>query len=152
TLHGRQRAAAVVGVVVGAGALFATYVALTLTLDVSPTGASANARGGLPIGRFLSYLWQFYLPRLPFMSPAVGPHYGVPQVYIERFCGTFGSLEVRFPARVYDLLAIGSLAAVVAVVAALIVNRRSLRAHWREAVVLVGLALTTIVGLHIVAF
>jgi 4-amino-4-deoxy-L-arabinose transferase-like glycosyltransferase len=66
---------------------------------------------------FLTYLWDFYLPRLPFQHD-----YGIPgdagwNLLGEQPWGAFGYLEVRFPVVVYaalGALAIGILAAAVA--------------------------------------
>lgn len=78
--------------------------------------------GGHPVNvrQFLSYLWQFYLPRLWFMHPfrLVG---GVPanQLWIIQGTGAFGWLDVYLPGWVYwvsrvmiGLLAISVAAAV----------------------------------------
>ena len=46
---------------------------------------------------FVSYLWQFYLPKLSFMDPKIGPSfYGYRQVYIESFFGDFASFSVNY--------------------------------------------------------
>lgn len=68
---------------------------------------------------FGTYLWDFYLPRLPFQND-----YGIPgdagwNLLGEQPWGAFGYLEVRFPVAVYVVLtalAIGILAAAVAAV------------------------------------
>ena len=46
------------------------------------------------IREFGSYVWQFYLPRFDWMGETRVPDYDVHDVYIERFWGTFGSLDV----------------------------------------------------------
>ena len=60
--------------------------------------------GGSSVGAFASYLWEFYLPRLGFMDPTPGVPWGVKQVFVDRFFGTYGALDVVFPARALTLL------------------------------------------------
>jgi len=94
-------------------------------------------QGGFGVWGLLSQVWQFFLPKLPGMPTALAPEYGFRQMYVETFFGAFGSLEVRFPTRVYDLLEAGVLLALAGTVAALVVRRRELRGRWH---VVVGLA------------
>ncbi len=53
-----------------------------------------------------SYLWQFYLPKLPFMSPSISHSFGVRQVFVERLFGGFANLEANFSPRVYTALTV----------------------------------------------
>lgn len=101
---------------------------------------------------FLSYVWQFYLPPLPVMAPRLGPAYGFRQMFVETFYGTFASLDVRFPGRVYALLQIGSVLGLGALYTAAIVRRDELRARWHIALALAGLAVATIGFLHVVSY
>jgi 4-amino-4-deoxy-L-arabinose transferase-like glycosyltransferase len=60
----------------------------------------------------ISYAWQFYLPRLPFMDSFFGT-YQLRDVWFDGFIGAFGWLEFAFPRWVYNVslaLAIGVLA------------------------------------------
>jgi hypothetical protein len=54
------------------------------------------------IGDALSYAWQFYLPRLPFMHPQFA-HYPLYEVWFKGFIGSFGWLDYGFPGWVYTL-------------------------------------------------
>jgi hypothetical protein len=96
----------------GAGALtFAVpvgiWLAVARALDRSPVnevpspGAGAVHHVGL-----VDYLWQFYLPKPPFLGAVPGisklPAY---DVWIKTGWGAFGWLEVRFPEPVYIVLA-----------------------------------------------
>ena len=63
----------------------------------------------------VSYVWQFYLPRLPFMDSLV-PGYPLADIWLEGFVGRFGLLEFGWPGWVYALaaavfVALGCLAA-----------------------------------------
>ena len=63
----------------------------------------------------VSYMWQFYLPRLPSMHPFFHD-YQLRQVWFNGFIGEFGWLEIGFPQWVYNLslaLVLGLLALVV---------------------------------------
>ena len=80
----------------------------------TPAGAHAspfNAR------QFLSYLWQFYLPRLPFMTTFHESNgLAVDSVWLRQGWATFGWLDVRLSDWIYQLL--GALTAGFALLAA----------------------------------
>ena len=63
------------------------------------------------IREFASYVWQFYLPKLPFQTPFYAMGDGAERVYdswLKTGWGAFGWLEVRFPEWTYSLIAIFS--------------------------------------------
>lgn len=102
---------------------------------------------------FASYLWQFYLPSLPFLTDfpqlAVWP----PRAYefwIEKSWGAFGWLEVRWPKEVYWLLTAAGLAVALGAVSA-IWRRRALVSRALLAFFLVA-TLSLLVGLHLSEF
>jgi 4-amino-4-deoxy-L-arabinose transferase-like glycosyltransferase len=73
---------------------------------------------------FVGYVWQFYLPRLPFLE-----HYGpidwpvTPyEIWVKQSWGAFGWLEVRWPRQVYWVFAL--VTAVVAAGALVAILRR----------------------------
>ena len=148
----RARALAVGGAVAVTAGGLAVYLTLASSLGISAVGGSQYAPGGFPLRTFASYLWQFYLPRLPWMAPPLGGSYGVRDVYVETFWGTFGSLEVRYPGWVYDLLTLAVAALAGGVVAVLVARRHRLRAYWRILLLLAVVALSSIGALHVVAF
>jgi hypothetical protein len=143
---------------VAAGALGTALLAYQL-FGRSPNGgslyggqvATLNA-GRFNIRQFISSVWQFYFPRLPGMHRRIGPEYGYRQVFIETFYGTFGSLEVTFPKRVYDVLQALSAVGIAGFAAACVVCRRRLRRAWPMVVVLLALLLTSLVFLHYVSY
>jgi hypothetical protein len=62
---------------------------------------STRTHGGSPLGE-LSYIWQFYLPRLPGMAndfPGVSP---LRELWFDRAVGMYGWLDTHFPAWVYN--------------------------------------------------
>ena len=109
----RRRAALAAGV---AALVFALPVAAWLVtagaldraaVNQVPGVTAASADGeGLDVRELGSYLWQYYLPGLPFMQRfhVIG---GLPayEVWIKTGWAAFGWLEVKFPEAVYLLLA-----------------------------------------------
>jgi 4-amino-4-deoxy-L-arabinose transferase-like glycosyltransferase len=90
---------------------------------------AASGTGGMR--ERLAYVWQLYLPRLPFMSeqfPGANP---MPNVWLHGWIGHFGWLDAAWPEAVYRwarwvLVLVGGLAAFAT-------GRRLLRAgNWRE--------------------
>jgi hypothetical protein len=112
-------------------------------------------RGDVTAGHaegFLSYLWQFYLPKLDFMAPTIHPGYGVRQVFIDRFLGTFAQLEVTFSPGTLDFLSRAAEVTAVAAIVGLVVHHRALaRAPWALAVLVLA-ALGSLLMLHAVAY
>jgi hypothetical protein len=138
---GPRRALAVaVGalVVVGAG------VALRYAERGGPTLSGTRA--------FLSYLWQFYLPKLPGMAPPPFPGWGVRDVYVDRLYGTFGQLEITLPGGVIDAVALAGLAFVVVGVVAAVVHRRALLSAWPSIAILLAAFLGALLLVHLQAF
>ncbi len=128
---------------------FATSSHLGGTGAPSAIGSNANAVSDAlhHLPDFLSYLWQVFLPRLPFMtqhfSSATYPGF---VIFIERGWGAFGWYDVFFPSWVYALiLAVSLLVLVLAPWAA----RREwgwLSRHVPEALVVVLTPVAVIVG------
>lgn len=76
------------------------------------------------IRQFVSYMWQFYLPRLSFMTP-VEPHWGIRQAFIDRLFGGYAQLEVSPPAWALTVVAVAAVATVVSAVIGTVVRWRS---------------------------
>jgi hypothetical protein len=145
--HMSARTLAVGGAAVAAALAFVVVVLVAGAgvLD-STSGAQFNVR------QFASYLWQFYLPRLPFMNPSIGPEYGAQIAYVETFFGVFASLEVRWPPFVYDLLAVASVAGLAALCAVVIHARSRLVGRSDLVALLVAIPLTLVLALHFAAY
>jgi hypothetical protein len=114
--------------------------------------ATRGDLSGTGVRRFLSYLWQFYLPRPGFMTPTLQPNWTVRDVFVDRFYGTFAQLDVFFPQWLDRTLAIGSAVGLACVVAALVARRATLRRAAGPLAVLVVAAVTYILGLHAAAW
>jgi Predicted membrane protein (DUF2142) len=119
-------------------------------------GPGGSGSGNPPIAlnprQFLSYLWQFYLPKLGFMDPKIGPAYGYRQVYIESFFGNFASLSVNYRGVVYDALQLAAGLGLAALYTTVVARWRTVVANWP----IVVLCLTFFIGLmallHIVSY
>ena len=88
----------------------------------------AATRGSLELARmreFLSYVWQFYLPRLGFMEPAPRSDWDVRDVFVDRFWGTFAQLDAVTQTWVVDLMSTTSKIGVLALIVVLVVRRRT---------------------------
>lgn len=117
------------------------------------TGGSGNPVGTVDPRQFVSYLWQFYLPKLSFMSPKVGPSfYGYRQVYIESFFGSFASLSVDYRAQFYDLLQVVAAIGVVGLYTTAILRPRAVLAKWPAVVVSAVFFVGLMLLLHIVSY
>ena len=102
---------------------------------------------------FVSFVWQFYLPKLPFMDPRIGPAYGFNQVYIVGlFGGRFGALDTLFSPQVYDLVQLFVTSAFLLLCAAAIARAADLRARWDVIVLLIVTALSLILFLHFASY
>jgi 4-amino-4-deoxy-L-arabinose transferase-like glycosyltransferase len=111
---GPERRGALIGAVLAAGVVaapIAIYVLLCATVWDRPVwggagGVSSTGQGKPANNReMLSYIWQFYLPRLPFMHDQQGA-YPLWEVWFKGFIGRFGWLDYVFPAWVYRLAGI----------------------------------------------
>lgn len=107
--------AAVASLAVGAAVVGAGLVAGRGVADRAPVDLRADVLRG-----FVTYLWDFYLPRLPLQHDYGMRGDAAWDLLGEQTWAAFGFLEVRFPLGVYVVLtavAVGILAAAVAAVA-----------------------------------
>jgi hypothetical protein len=134
-----------------AAAVFGLRAAVVSALE-GPTAVVAGGVGGATVSgtidraldapdTFLSYTWQMFLPRLPFMTDLHVQKWPAFEVFIETGWAAFGSLVVRFPQWVYLVILAASLAA--AALCAVAVVRRRARAWalgWELAVLIAAIA------------
>lgn len=113
---------------------------------------SALNSASFNLRQFLSFVYQFFFPRLTSLQPRIGPAYGYRQVFINTFYATFGSLEVTFKPRVYDLLQVLSALGLVGFYTACVVRWRALRHHWATVLVMLSLLVTLLVFLMYVSY
>jgi 4-amino-4-deoxy-L-arabinose transferase-like glycosyltransferase len=110
-----------------------------------PTPGSAN----LPDA--LSYLWQFYLPRLSFMEPDFNA-YQAREVWLNGFVGTFGWVDYRFPGWVYDLAIPLALAILALAGRALAASWRTVRARAMELLTYLALAVGVVLFINVAGY
>ena len=146
-----QAAIVVAGLLVGATLAIAWSSSTGGASSVgSQTGIAATR--AVDVGQFLSYVWQFYLPRLSFMSPMLGPPFGYRQVFIDGFYGTFGSLEIGYPGALGDVLQYVTGAGLIGLLAAAVARRDAVRRHWHVVALLAGIVVSLLFVLHVAAY
>ena len=115
----------------------------TVSVTGAPAGTGAAAAKG-NLRELLSYIWQFYLPRIPGMHPQFSG-YPLWNVWFQGFVGRFGLLDYTFPKWVDWLFLVLFLGLAGLAARALMLDRLRVRARWRElvayAVFAAGLAL-----------
>jgi hypothetical protein len=126
------------------GAVWVTYLVAAFV---------AVSRGqGIP-RQFASYVWQFYLPRLPGMTPSIGPpNYDFGELYVSHFYGSLASTEVEISYPLERVLFWATILGLVALVLVLIRQRAAVRAQAPLAIVLGSAVLALILGLHVGAY
>lgn len=72
-----------------------------LGVSLNATGPSSPGHHSL-IG-MISYIWQFYLPRLPGMHDYFGQLFTTRQLWFNGLVGLYGWLDTQFPGWVYDI-------------------------------------------------
>jgi 4-amino-4-deoxy-L-arabinose transferase-like glycosyltransferase len=114
--------------------------------QVPGTGGGSSVPGAPHVSLF-DYLWQFYLPKLPFEGnvPAI-PKLPAYDIWIKTGWAAFGWLEVRFPDWVYAVLAVVTVGLLAGGAAVLIRRRR--RADLPLVAFFAVVALCLLAGLH----
>jgi 4-amino-4-deoxy-L-arabinose transferase-like glycosyltransferase len=108
---------------------------------------------GFNLRQFLSYLWQFYLPKLGSMDPKVGPSfYGYRQVYIDSFFGNFASLSVNYRPVFYDALQVMAGVGLVALYTTVVVRWRTVVANWTVPVLSIVFFGGLMLLLHLISY
>jgi len=152
-----RRSRALLFALVGAVCLLPVlgWIELARSKGIAPVNAVGKAAGApvrpFSVRGFLSYVWQFYLPRLPGMHlQKVTTELSVYDIWLREGWGVFGWLEVRMPEAVYILAA--AFTSLVAIASAAIIATFRDRLRWQLicffAVALVGL----LFGLHLTEY
>jgi hypothetical protein len=116
-------------------------------------GGEINLGKGFSLRQFGAFVWQFYFPKLPFMDVRVGPSYGYRQLFIERFlAGSFGSLEVQFATRIYQLVQLAAGVGLVALIAAIVARWRAVAARWDAFLLLLATVVSCVGFLHLASY
>lgn len=145
----------------GALAVIAAGAGMVLTLGVWIAVSRLNHQaaaaqvgvvtggGSLNVREFFSYLWQFYLPKLPFMNDfhTVAPTLPAWDILFKGAWAAFGWLEVLFPTWVYLVLLAVSVAAIGGAIAGLWRDRSGI--DWYVFAFLALVVLGLMAGLHV---
>jgi hypothetical protein len=137
-------------VVIASGAVLAVVGAIAVYAALRY--ATSGHLDSHTVRQFASYLWQFYLPRLGFMAPAPGPDYGVRQVFIDRFFGTYGGLDVFFTAGALTLVKWVVIATIVSAFVGLHSLRDACRRWWDVVALFVVAGVAYLLDMHFAAF
>jgi hypothetical protein len=152
----RRQALVLVG---AAGTVLAVTAAiLFVTTAGSGTGpayggevarSAGTTSGAFSLKQFLGQTWQFYLPKLGFMTHRLGPDYGYRQVYIETFYGGLFSYEVNPSKAIFDLLQSLTAAGLIWTAVAAAAKRHRLLRAWHLVVAVGGFFVSELVALHL---
>jgi 4-amino-4-deoxy-L-arabinose transferase-like glycosyltransferase len=132
-----------------------TWVIAARVMNRAADTQLATAAAAANLREFTTYVWQFYLPALPFQSDYRATHpafqtlqEGLPlyDTWIRTGGAAFGYLEVQFAEPVYWFFAAAAVAAVVACVLSL--RGRMRRLDVATGVFFVSLVLILLAGLH----
>jgi 4-amino-4-deoxy-L-arabinose transferase-like glycosyltransferase len=72
------------------------------TFGIVSSGVAGLASAHRSLSGELSYIWQFYLPRLPWMHNDFGEIFTTRQIWFRNTIGLYGWGDTAFPAWVYD--------------------------------------------------
>jgi len=154
----RRRAVLAAGVaVVAAGLPWLTWLAysrLALGAGPAPAGglASSSVNSGLDgLREQVNYVWQAFLPRLPFMVDQF-PYYPLWEVYFKGLVGRFGWFEYGFADAWYRVAAVISVALAGLAGLAAARARRSLKGRWTEIVTYALMAGSLALAIETVAY
>jgi len=155
-----HRRAAVTGVLASGVVLaapFAFYLAVQQPLfdrSASDTTTANLASTGVQrlvtVDAQLSYGWQTYFPKLPFMND-IFPYYAPWEAYFKGFVGRFGWFQFSFEGWP-NVLAAVIVAALLVLGAWALTRERRLRRRWPELVTLISLVLGLLAALTVAAY
>jgi 4-amino-4-deoxy-L-arabinose transferase-like glycosyltransferase len=96
----------------------------------------------------ISYVWQFYLPRLPGMTNDFPGLFTTRQLWFNGYLGLYGWLDTTFPGWVYDMALIPAAGIAALCIRGLLTSRGALRRRLTELVVyaLMAIGVMTLVG------
>ncbi|HXA53342.1 MAG TPA: DUF2142 domain-containing protein [Solirubrobacteraceae bacterium] len=125
------------GLALGVGAIPVVLYGLVNLLSGDPlggvfAGVLASERPGGSLFGELSYIWQFYLPPLPGMSPVFHGLSTTQVFWFNGLVGLYGWLDAPFPEWVYNVALIPAAVLAVLLAGALIRERRVLPARVGE--------------------
>jgi hypothetical protein len=127
----------------GAGPV-CVYVFVNLISNRAALGPASSTISSTKHGSVLaeaSYIWQFYLPRLPGMKSYFPGLFTTRQIWFDRSVGLYGWIDTAFPSWVYDFALVPAALTGALCLRALLVARATL---WRRGVELAVYAVLAI--------
>jgi 4-amino-4-deoxy-L-arabinose transferase-like glycosyltransferase len=148
--HGRE-ALLPAGIAGGIGASPVLLYALTNVASGAPALGSGAQIAHIfegPIFHELSYVWEFYLPRLPGMSHFFAGQLTFKDIWFDRSVGLYGWIDTEFAGWVDNVALVVAGALALLCVRALVVGRNALRARLPELAVYcaIGVGVLAMVG------
>jgi Predicted membrane protein (DUF2142) len=105
------------------------------------------------IRQFLSYVWQFYLPKLGFMQPSIGvAGYGFNEVYIQSFYSGFSWLEIEYPRFAIDLLHVATMLLLLGLYTVAVRRLDAVKRSWPTTAFLLVTGLSMVALLHLSSY
>lgn len=109
--------------------------------------------GSGSVREFLSYIWQFYLPKIGFMQQTLGPAgYDFRKGFVDRWFGTLAQLEVGLPHGLETALYWVTVGGLVALVLAIVIRRVSLTERAPLAVAFGAAVFALLLAVHLIAY
>jgi hypothetical protein len=150
-VEGRRAALGSLGIALAIAASPACLYLLANVLSNHPAlgivSVTLNGQGRSPLSG-ISYIWQFYLPRLPGMTNYFPGLSTIRQLWFNKSIGFYGWLDTSFPSWVYNLALLP--AGLIALLSArtLVGSRAALRSRVVEVIVYatMGLGLMALIG------
>lgn len=99
-----------------------------------------------------SYLWQFYLPRLPGMSPFFRGVSTSRDMWFDRFVGLYGWIDTQFPTWVDNVALVIAIAIALLALRALLVHRSALARRRLELASYGALVLAVLIMIGLVSY
>lgn len=126
------------------------YAFLSDRPAVNQIGGGASS--GMDQPGFLSYLWQFYLPHLPWQQPLPPSYPPLPMIdlWIEGAWGKFGWLEIVWPGPLYVVAA--AVTAALLAAGAVAVVQSGVRRHLPMLIFLLLIAVALVGGVHLAEY
>jgi 4-amino-4-deoxy-L-arabinose transferase-like glycosyltransferase len=145
----------------GATFVAALLLPLAIAFFYTRSHAGGGAFGGevtqaaeqhFNLKQFLVNVWQFYLPKLGFMSDRIGPAYGYRQMYIETFYSGFNTFETFFSDSLLGYIQLAAGTGMLMLFGCTIAYWRAVQLRWRE-VLIVALSFVSLMALlHISSY
>jgi 4-amino-4-deoxy-L-arabinose transferase-like glycosyltransferase len=145
-----RRLAPTLAIALAPGALYALVNRLShhRTLGLVSNGLQSSTSGSRSFTGELSYIWQLYLPRLPFMHNDFAEIFTTRQIWLRNIVGLYGWGDTTFPGWVYSFALLPAGAIALLCLRALVIHRAAVRERIAELLsyALIALGVLILVG------